>query len=287
MNYLVFGASGMLGSTLCDILTTAGHHVVRHSLVAESDLHVDVREPFVVSDANLAVDVVVNLVAATNVDRCEIDVQWANSLNVDSVKNISDYVIRAGIKNYVHISTDHVYDGIGPHSETDVCPVNVYAKTKLAGEEFAVQAGGVVLRTNFWGKSHNMARISFSDWVHESLMVGRPTSVFDDVFFSAVSMRSLSACIESVGCSPIPGVYNYGMVDRISKSEFAFRWARLYGLDESLLTCTSFQSTNLVAPRPFDMSLNSSRFIETYNLVLPNFDSELLASRNDYIKVQP
>lgn len=287
MNYLVFGASGMLGSTLCDILTTSGHHVVRHSLVTESDLQVDVRHPFVLPNLNLPVDVVVNLVAATNVDRCEIDVEWATSLNMDSVKNISDYVVRAGIKNYIHISTDHVYDGVGPHSENDVCPVNVYATTKLAGEEFAVEAGGVVLRTNFWGKSHNMARISFSDWIHERLVARKQTSVFDDVFFSAVSMRSLSACIELVGCSPIPGIYNYGMVDRISKSDFAFRWARHYGFDESLLSCTSFQSTNLVAPRPFDMSLNSARFIETYDLHVPNFDSELLASRNDYMKVQP
>jgi dTDP-4-dehydrorhamnose reductase len=267
------------------MLNVAGHHVVRHGLVTESDLQVDVRVPFVVPDFNHPVDVVVNLVAATNVDRCESDLQWATSLNVDSVKNISDYVVRHGIRKYVHISTDHVYDGTGPHCENDVCPVNVYAKTKLTGEEFALEAGAVVLRTNFWGKSHNIGRISFSDWIHERLVARMQTSVFDDVFFSAVSMRSLSACIELVGCSPIPGIYNYGMLDRISKSDFAFRWARHYGLDESLLFGTSFKTTKFMAPRPFDMSLNSARFIETYNWHIPCFESELRASHNDYLKV--
>lgn len=284
MNYLVFGASGMLGTTLCDSLTAAGHHVIRHSLLTDSDVKVDVRESFVLLTVGHTVDAVVNLVAATNVDRCEVDVQWAKSLNVDSVRNISDYVVREGITKYVHISTDHVYDGIGPHTEDDVCPVNVYAKTKLAGEQFAVDAGGVVLRTNFWGKSLNSARMSFSDWIHESLVARKQTNVFDDVFFSAVSMRTLSSCIESIGCSPIPGIYNFGMVDRISKSDFAFRFARHYGLDESLLHRTSFRSSELMVTRPFDMSLNSGHFIETYDLCVPNFESELLVTQSDYVR---
>lgn len=283
MNYLVFGASGMLGVTLCDYLEAIGHNVIRHSLVSKSDVNIDVRYPFDTDSVINDVDAVVNLVAATNVDRCEVDPVWADSLNVQSVKNISEYVTRNGINRYVHISTDHVYDGLSPNTEIKPHPVNVYAKTKLVGEDFALGAGGVVLRTNFWGKSRHSTRKSFSDWIFDSLVCGAKLSVYQDVYFSALSMHSLSKYIDLVCTGPIPGLYNLGIVERLSKADFAEVFARAVCLDETLLVRTNISDMcNSGIKRPLDMSLDSSFFAKTFRLPLPLLGSEIANTICDY-----
>jgi dTDP-4-dehydrorhamnose reductase len=228
------------------------------------------------------IDVIVNLVAATDVDRCEQDCEWAYSLNVESVKNVADFAKKTGVKSFIHISTDHVYDCVGPNVESNTNPINVYARTKLEGESYALAVGGVVLRTNFWGKSNLPKRSSFSDWLYSNLIIGRTLSVFDDVFFSPLHMQSLSKCVEIVAKVPRSGVYNLGMKTRVSKADFAFDFAEQSKLDLDLLRASSSEITNLFAVRPKDMSMDSSLFESTYSVILPDWKTELMRGSAEY-----
>ena len=49
----------------------------------------------------------------------------------------------------IHISTDHVYSGLGPHTEKNIKPVNNYAKSKLKAERYLSDVNSCILRTNF------------------------------------------------------------------------------------------------------------------------------------------
>lgn len=134
----------------------------------------------------------VNLAAATDVDRCENDPQWAYQANVGTVVA---FVRAARVlslwPHLVHISTDQVYDGIGPHCEDAALPCNVYALSKFTAELAVREHPSKILRTNFFGLSRSPKRRSFSDWIVGSLRAAEPITVFEDVMFSALHIDSL------------------------------------------------------------------------------------------------
>ena len=84
-----------------------------------------------------------------------------------------------------------MYSGAGPHSEEHVHPINVYGLSKYTGELIAQQAGATILRTNLYGLSHCPDRKSFSDWAIQSLRDSAPITVFEDVKFSALHIKTL------------------------------------------------------------------------------------------------
>jgi len=86
---------------------------------------------------------IVNAAAYTSVDQAETDEQQARIINVDAPALMAEEAKRIGA-SLVHYSTDYVFDGSSslPYAETDQPnPLNVYGKTKLAGEE-AIRAIG-------------------------------------------------------------------------------------------------------------------------------------------------
>lgn len=82
-------------------------------------------------------DVVIHCAAYTAVDKAESDVEKCTLVNVKGSENIAKACKRIDAK-MIYISTDYVYNGQGdkPFLPTDdIAPLNVYGKTKYAGEE--------------------------------------------------------------------------------------------------------------------------------------------------------
>jgi dTDP-4-dehydrorhamnose reductase len=96
---------------------------------------------------------VINAAAYTQVDRAESEPAVAFAVNAAAPSRLSAETGQRGIP-LVHISTDYVFDGKqgAPYHEQDaVAPLNVYGRSKLAGEE-GVRAGNpfhVILRTSW------------------------------------------------------------------------------------------------------------------------------------------
>lgn len=81
-------------------------------------------------------DVIINAAAYTAVDAAESDAQTATLINEQVPLVFARAAQRLGIP-LVHYSTDYVFDGLkqGRYEEDDpTCPLNVYGRTKLAGE---------------------------------------------------------------------------------------------------------------------------------------------------------
>jgi dTDP-4-dehydrorhamnose reductase len=147
--HLVFGANGQLGFQLVRVLARRG------TVVALSRPEVDfLRPPTLVAALQQHRPTVVwNAAAATGVDALESDPDLAYRINAEAVGVLADVSRRQGAV-LVHFSTDYVFDGTksGAYSENDAPnPLNVYGKSKLAGEEAVRQAGGrwFVLRTSW------------------------------------------------------------------------------------------------------------------------------------------
>ena len=79
----------------------------------------------------------VNAAAYTKVDLAETNVEEARRDNEVGPAVLASACAVAGVP-MVHISTDYVFDGAitGAYLESDpVCPINVYGRTKAAGED--------------------------------------------------------------------------------------------------------------------------------------------------------
>lgn len=284
MRCVVTGAYGFLGATLCDLLEQRGHDVFRTGRRDGAQERVDPGDAEAFSRVLGACrpDVVVNLIAMTNVDDCERDPGTAFRVNAGVVHSIGVALQSNSPVRLVHISTDQVYGGAGPHVESAVAPMNVYAITKLAGELMAEKLEATILRVNFVGRSRSPGRVGLTDWLVQSLRDGREITLFDDVFFSPLHVESLSDVIERVVMRPVPGVFNVGSRGGISKAEFGVHLARRLALSREHVTVGSVASSVMVARRPNDMVMNSTRFEQAFDYVLPSIDNEIARVAADY-----
>lgn len=287
---IVFGASGLLGASLVPALRTRGHTVVTQGRGTDADLRLDPANRADVSSAlaRLRPATVVNLVAATNVDQCETHPELAWQANAAVVAAIADGIAAFGggpasRPHLVHISTDQVYDGPGPHAEEDVHPINVYGLSKYTGELLAERAGATVLRSNFYGRSRCAGRVSFSDWLVRNLRERSQITVFDDLKFSAIHIDTLCDFIaRSIERRPV-GIFNAGCRDAISKAGFALALAHALGLPTDQVKVGTSADVDLKARRPLDMSLKVARLEAALDLQCPNVLNEIAHTAKEYL----
>lgn len=147
--HLVLGASGQVGFELVQVLQPHGQ------VVGLSRPDVDLERPDTVRDAirDHHPAIIWNAAAATAVDALEDDPDLAFRVNATAPGLMAEEARRAGAL-LVHFSTDYVFDGTKPtpYVEDDrPYPLNVYGRSKLAGE-LAVREGGgqyLILRTSW------------------------------------------------------------------------------------------------------------------------------------------
>lgn len=284
MKILVFGAGGLLGTGLCARLHAAGHEVTefRRGPGILCETQKEMSSTFAAAFEKSSPGCVINLIAATNVDQCQADMGLAAFLNC-FVPQLLSRLCQGG-PHLVHISSDQVYGGEGPHDESSASPINAYALTKLIGEYPVLQSGGCVLRTNFFGRSQTASRTSLSDWLVTSGRKGQPVRVFDDVFFSPLRMTTLCDCVLQAAQMRLSGLFNVGSTDGVSKAEFAKLLFEQLGLDQRLLTPASITSVQLDAPRPRDMRMNSGHFTRVAGLALPSIRTEINNEAAEYAR---
>ena len=100
-----------------------------------------------------APDIIINPAAYTAVDKAESEPELAMCVNAEAPAVMAEEAARLG-SVLIHFSTDYVFDGSKPgaYLETDsACPVSVYGKTKLAGEQAiaASDCAYLILRTSW------------------------------------------------------------------------------------------------------------------------------------------
>jgi len=282
---LLVGGSGMLGSTLTPLLRASGPVLV-HGHQAHADVRADVTNE---SQAHTLLEstrpaAVVNLAGLTNVDACEREPNHAYRLNVRIVENLASWIsLQDSPPVFIHISTDQLYDGEGPHREDEVTISNTYALTKYAGELAALRVPSTVLRTNFFGPSRCANRESFTDWLLAGLRSSQALKVFDDLCFSPLSMTTLCRAISAVLSSPVKGVFNLGAKDGMSKADFAFAFAQALDLPTACMERTTTDQVDFLKTyRPKDMRMDCRAFESAFNLHLPFLAQEVQLSCEEY-----
>jgi len=283
---LVLGGTGLLGSTLVPYLNGCGYEIECHGRTGISKHNADISieaETFKLMNA-IKPSVIVNLVGITNVDACEANPNSAYIGNVKVIENITKWMKSSDLTcHLIHISTDQVYDGHGPHHEMSLTLTNYYAFSKYAGELVAASVPSTILRTNFFGLSYCVNRQSLSDWLYNSLMNNDHIQVFDDVIFSPLSMVTLSKMINLAVQLKIVGTFNLGSCEGMSKADFSYTFASLLDLlPHNISRTTSDQVSFLKTYRPKDMRMDCKKFENAFSLTLPTLLDEINLAVKDY-----
>jgi dTDP-4-dehydrorhamnose reductase len=285
-NVLVTGASGLLGSSLVPVLKERGHRVTRLGRSRASDVNANLISYEQASHAldQVRPEIIINLTALTDVDRCETNPQEAYLLNVKPVQNLAVWMQSTTWPcHLIQISSDQVYDGAGVHSEGEVTIRNHYAMSKLAGEFAALTVPSTILRTNFVGRSMREGRASLTDWLYDALRDSKTINVFDDVIFSPLATTTLCDCIERCIAKRPLGIFNVGSREGMSKADFAFAFAEATGLSRiNLVRSSSSSIGSLAARRPADMRMQCDKFEGYMELRLPRLLDEIQLLARDY-----
>ena len=202
-------------------------------------------------------DVVLNLAAMTNVDGCEANPEVAEKINSGGVRNFLE--VFGGM--FIQISSDYVFNGkAGPYDEEDIPdPINVYGRTKLDSDKFVMQYQNswCIVRTNVVFDYSKHSDASFVKWVINSLQNNKQIRVVHDQWNNPTWTYALADILGVIVEKESVGLYNYGGAEQINRLEFAMTIAKVFHLDDSLITPITTESLNQIAPRPLKCGLKT------------------------------
>lgn len=261
MSILVTGANGTVGAYFKELAPTFSEPLELTDVDSLDVTNLDaLRERF----SRKKYSTVIHLAAATDVDRCEKDPEYAYALNALSAWNVALSAREAGC-DMVQVSTTAVFgaDGSeGPFCELDVPnPPNVYAKTKLEGEKHVERLlpSSFVLRTA-WIMGGGKADKKFVGKVAEKLLKGEPIKAVNDEFGSPTYARDFVVAVREILKTRAYGLYHVTGQGRASRYDMALEMKKILG---------SKSEIEPVSAKSFDLPARRSRSDASFSRALP------------------
>ncbi len=196
---LITGAGGMLAHALIPVLEAAGARVLAYD---RSALDVTDRAAVRAAISARRPEIVIQCAAYTRVDDAENDEDRAFAVNAAATRYVAEACNAVGAK-LVYPSTDYVFDGAArkPYKPADAPnPINVYGRSKLAGEAAAREAAHhLVVRSSWLYGAHGR---NFVRTIAEKLARGDTLRVVADQRGAPTWTSDLSAAIVALLQSP-------------------------------------------------------------------------------------
>jgi len=268
MALLLLGAEGQVGREIASLAAARGLPL---TALARRALDITDREA-VRQAVRESFTAAINCAAYTAVDRAESEESRALAVNRDGAGNLAAACAAAGVP-LIHLSTDYVFDGRkgSPYREDDpVAPLNVYGRSKLAGEE-AVRAAcpaHVILRTSWVFGAEGV------NFVKTMLRLGgerEELGIVADQFGCPTPAAALAGRVLAVAETLAPqsyGTFHCAGAERTSWFAFAEAifegWQALTDRPAPRLKAIATADYPTAAARPADSTLDSSRFQATF-----------------------
>ena len=288
MRILVTGKNGQLGRSIQKIVNTDtkidnNQSPNEYIFVGKEDLDLSSESSISHYFNNNKFDIIINCAAYTQVDRAEQEAGLANQINHLAVKQLANIASNQRAK-LLHISTDYVFDGESgkPYTETDTPnPINVYGRTKLAGEK-ALQAlmpmNAVIIRTSWVYSEYG------NNFVETMLRLGRERdelSVVNDQMGSPTYATDLVGVILEIishnkfrDVAQTTQIYNYSNKGEISWYEFAKEIFKIEKIDCEVNSITT-QKYPTPAKRPRNTLMKKDKIVKVCNIKISNWKSSL------------
>lgn len=257
MSILVVGRGGQVSTALAELGCTA---------IGRPD--VDLAIPGSLASAISAArpTVVINAAAYTAVDRAEEEPELAHRINAEAAGEGAAATHRLGAR-FIQLSTDYVFAGdqSRPYVETDpVAPINVYGRSKLAGEEAVRSAcsGATIVRTSW---VHSPFGGNFVKTMLELARTRDEIRVVADQRGNPTSALALAEALLRVAASDRGegGTYHLSGSGEANWAEFAaeiMRLAAKSGLPTAQIIPIAASDWPTPARRPADSRLDCAKF---------------------------
>jgi dTDP-4-dehydrorhamnose reductase len=299
--FLLTGKNGQIGAELLRLLPQMGE------VVALDREHLDLSKPDDISRAirEIRPQIIVNAAAYTAVDQAETDGMMAQAVNGEAPGVMAEEAKKIGAA-LVHYSTDYIFDGSKktPYDESDAAnPINVYGKTKFAGEQ-AIRRSGVphlIFRTAWVyatrGRNFLLTILHLATKREElrivSDQVGAPTCASD---VAAATSKILAGICENGNVPFIlpeaSGTYHMSAAGQTTWYDFAKTILEKAGAASQDLVwlAAATRGRPLIARRIIPIStgefrsptrrpaysvLSNSRLIQTFGVALPDWNTQL------------
>jgi dTDP-4-dehydrorhamnose reductase len=289
MRILITGKNGQLGKSL-------------HKLVSEKKYDNEFifvgREELDLSNNNSIIkyfdnhdkfDIIINCAAYTAVDKAEEEVKLANQINYLAVRQLTE-IAKAQKAKLIHISTDYVFDGESdkPYTETDATnPINVYGKTKLAGEQVLKEimpTDAIIIRTSWvyseYGNNFVKTMLNLGKERDElnvvSDQIGSPTYATDlaETILKIIDNKNYQDKEQPTE------IYHYSNEGEISWYDFTKEIFKLAKIDCKVSPITTEQYPT-PAKRPKSALMDKEKIVEKFSIKTPYWNESLCSCINN------
>ncbi|BAY62752.1 dTDP-4-dehydrorhamnose reductase [Calothrix brevissima NIES-22] len=265
---LITGASGFLGWHICqlakkewEVYGTYFSHALEIPDVKM--LKVNLTEFVELKDIFNKINptAVIHTAALSQPNFCQNHPEESYKINVTASCNIAglcaDYKIPCAFT-----STDLVFNGLNaPYKETDtVCPVNIYGEQKVQAElgMLARYPHTAVCRMPLMFGTGTPTANSFMQPFIETLKAGKELNLFIDEFRTPASGTTAAKGL-LLALEKVQGLIHLGGKERISRYDFGQLLVEVFQISDAKIKGCYQKDVKMAAPRPADVSLNSSK----------------------------
>jgi len=265
---LITGASGFLGWHLCQLaniewdvygtyfshkLKIPGIKLIKVDLTNFSEVKRIFQE--------IQPAAVIHTAAQSQPNYCQIHPEESLLINVTTSLNIAGLCADNSIP-YVFTSTDLVFDGLkGFYKETDrVNPVNIYGEHKVMAEMgiFERYPQATICRMPLMFGNATPTASSFLQSFMKMLEEEKELKLFIDEFRTPVNGKTAAQGL-LLAIEKVQGIIHLGGKERISRYDFGRLLVEIFQISAAKIQASKQQDVQMSAPRPQDVSLDSSK----------------------------
>lgn len=277
LTILVTGSNGQLGNELKVLAPNFPY--CQFLFVSKDDLNIQDITALTKFFNGHSIDYCVNCAAYTAVDKAESEKYFAYLTNTEAVATLAK-VCNKNKTQLIHISTDYVFDGTAnqPYRETDKTnPVSVYGKSKLQGEELAVQhcPSTIIIRTSWLYSSfkNNFVKTMLR-LMKEKESIGVVSDQYGSPTYAADLALAIMRIIKSNKSRENPGIYHYSNTGTTNWHAFA---VAIKNISASNCTVNPITTADYptAAKRPAYSVLDTAKIKEVFPVETPGWRDSL------------
>lgn len=268
MKIFLTGASGFLGWNFCNIYKD-DHSIIgaycKHeiSIPGVETIKANLIQPKTIRKllSRLKPDAIIHTAANSDANDCQHNPTSSYNINVKAAVNLAEIAAEHDIP-FVFTSTDLVFDGRNApyREESRPNPLNLYGQQKAEAEKAVLASyphATIARMPLMFGEAGPVAK-SFLQPMVNAMREGREVRLFTDEFRTPVSGTSAANGLVTALNSG-PGIYHLGGRESISRYDFGLLIQKVFEIPGAKLIPKLQYEVSMPAPRPVNVSLDSSK----------------------------